>query len=120
VLLAVGLRYFGLEQNSSALHTFSFEILFFFAMFSILVVRERDHFWSSRPSLVLRLAILADLLVGIMLVSVDLPGLHPLPLAQTGFVLASVAFCSLAVNDGLKVLLTREPQQTREHPPGQA
>ncbi|MBM4429360.1 MAG: plasma-membrane proton-efflux P-type ATPase [Chloroflexi bacterium] len=108
VILSMGLRYFGLQQNTAALHTFSFEILFFFAMFSILVVRERDHFWSSRPSLVLGLAIVADLLVGITLVSLGgLPSLHALPPAQTGFVLVSVAFCSLVVNDLIKVWLTK-------------
>jgi H+-transporting ATPase len=56
-LLLVGWRIFGLDGDTGALQTFTFQLLFYFALFSILSVRERRRFWASRPSGVLTLAL---------------------------------------------------------------
>ena len=48
-LLYIGLNYFHLDNDNEALSTFCFEILLFFALFSIFVVREKNHFWHSAP-----------------------------------------------------------------------
>jgi H+-transporting ATPase len=44
VLLYIGLHYFKLNTDNNALNTFSFEILLFLALFSIVVVRGKKHF----------------------------------------------------------------------------
>jgi hypothetical protein len=49
-LLAVGWRWFDLGADAGRLQTFTFETLLFFALFSMISVRERRAFWSSMPS----------------------------------------------------------------------
>lgn len=106
-LLLVGLRYLGLANNPDALHTFSFLILFFFAMFSILVVRERGHFWESRPSKTLAWALGIDIAVGTLVGLLGIPGMAPLIWWQVLLVLGCALFFSLLPNDLVKVWLGR-------------
>jgi magnesium-transporting ATPase (P-type) len=63
-LLALGWNQFTLGNGDGRLQTFTFQLLLFFALFSILSVRERRAFWSSRPSIALAVAIALDALVG--------------------------------------------------------
>jgi magnesium-transporting ATPase (P-type) len=107
-LLAVSWRAFELGAASDeALHTFTFQTLFYFALFSILSIRERRRFWASRPSGILTLALLLDALVGTLVSTVGVPGLTPLPWTQTLIVFSYAMICSLLVNDVLKVTLLR-------------
>jgi H+-transporting ATPase len=100
-LLYIGLRYFGLA-NDLAVHTFSFATLLYFALFSILVVRERGHFWESRPSRTLLIALALDGIVGAAIATFGIPGLQPIPLPQTLAVIACAFVFSLVVNDWVK------------------
>jgi H+-transporting ATPase len=106
-LLYIGFKTFGLGANDQALYTFSFETLFYFAMFSIFAVRERRHFWDSMPSQTLLAAIAVDLMVGTLIATLGLPGLKPLPLTITAFVAAYALVCALIVNDFLKYVVIR-------------
>ena len=107
LLLYVAWSSFGLATNDNALYTFSFQILLYFAVFSIVSARERRWFWATMPSKTLVVALALDALVGTILTAVGLPGLMPLPWWQTlaAFVYAMVA--CLAVNDAIKVALIR-------------
>jgi len=107
VLLFVGLRFFGLLGNDQALYAFSFEVLLYFAIFSIVCIRERRHFWESMPSPTLLAALALDAIVGAVIATVGLPGLGPLPLQQTAFVFLSAFLFSLLVNDQIKFLILR-------------
>lgn len=106
-VLAVGWRLFGLGADESALQTFCFQLLFYFALFSIVSIRERRRFWASRPSRVLTWALLADAAAGTLLCLVGIPGLTPLGVNATIMVLASSMVCSLVVNDAIKAALFR-------------
>lgn len=106
-LLAIGWRAFGLATHDEALHTFTFQTLFYFALFSILSIRERRRFWASRPSGVLTLALLLDALVGTAVSMTGLPGLSPLPWAQTALAFSYAMVCCLVVNDPVKVALMK-------------
>lgn len=106
-LLWVGFRFLGLAAGSPTLSTYSFATLFYFAMFSIFVVRERGHFWRSLPSRTLLLAIGIDIVVGTLLATLGLPGLVPLPIGVTLFVLVYALIFSLIVNDFAKCLAIR-------------
>jgi H+-transporting ATPase len=106
-LLYVGFARFGLGTNDQALYTFSFEILFYFAMFSIFAVRERGHFWDSLPSKTMLLAIGADLMLGTALATFGIPGLRPLPIGVTAFVIVFSLLFSLVINDTIKWLVFR-------------
>ncbi len=106
-LLLFGLRYLGLSGDTAALQTFTFTALFYLGMFTVLIVRERGHFWDSAPSRTLAGAIAADMVVGGVLVTVGLPGLKPIPAEYLAVIFAYVLVLSLAVNDRVKHILVK-------------
>jgi len=103
-LLAIAWSCYGLGAAPGQLHTFTFQTLLFFALFSILSIRERRAFWASRPSAILTTALLADACVGLLIGLVGLAELRPLPLAQTGLIVGFSLVCSLGINDLFKSL----------------
>jgi H+-transporting ATPase len=98
---------FGLATNDEALYTFSFLLLLYLAVFSIVSARERRQFWTTMPSAPLISALATETFVGTALTYVGLPGLMPLPWWQTLAVLAYAMVACLVVNDNVKVVLTR-------------
>src|SRR5271157_2482261 len=103
-LLYVGLNIFHLSVAKETLYTFSFEILFFFAMFLIFNVRERGHFWDSRPSTTLLTAMVLSMIAATIVTTTGIPGLEPIPLTATLFVAFCTATFSLTLNDMAKFL----------------
>ncbi len=61
IFLLVGSRYFGLPFDR--LRTFMVLALIFTSQFRVYIVRERNHFWSSRPGRELFIATMAALVV---------------------------------------------------------
>ena len=106
-LLWVGWRAFDLGNHESVLQTFSFQMLFYFALFSIISARERRHFWASWPSGTLIVALCLDGLAGTVLTVVGIPGLMPVPWRQTVFVFIAAMTSSLLINDVVKAALFR-------------
>jgi H+-transporting ATPase len=106
-LLWVGWRLFDLGTQEPLLQTFSFQMLFYFALFSIISARERRHFWASWPSGTLIAALCLDGVAGTALTVVGIPGLTPVPWHQTAFVLIAAMICSLVINDFVKAVLFR-------------
>jgi len=104
-LLAFGWNRFDLGQHPGQLQTFTFETLLFFALFSIVSIRERRFFWSSRPSSVLMAALIADAGVGVLIGFWGLAEMKPLALAHIGLVVAYAFAASLLVNDFVKTAL---------------
>jgi H+-transporting ATPase len=107
LLLRIGWSRFGLATNSNALYTFSFLVLLYFAVFSVVSARERRAFWSTMPSKSLMAALMADTLTGTILTRVGLPGLMPLPWPQTFAIFAYAMVSCLVVNDAVKVLMIK-------------
>jgi hypothetical protein len=70
LLLWIGWTHFGLATNDNALYTFSFLMLLYFAVFSIVSARERHWFWATLPSKTFLSALAADALAG------TVPGTH--------------------------------------------
>jgi H+-transporting ATPase len=104
-LLYVGLRFFRIGLDDPALFTLTFEVLFYSAIFLIFNVRERSHFWNSRPSKVLFASVVGSIIAATAIVTLGIPNLKALPLTCTLIVLLlSVAF-SLAINDSVKAYL---------------
>lgn len=83
LFLWIGWSRFDLATNDNALYTFSFLLLLYFAVFSVVSARERHWFWSTMPSKALAAALVADAATGTVLTRVGLPGLLPLPWWQT-------------------------------------
>ncbi|HXJ83727.1 MAG TPA: HAD-IC family P-type ATPase, partial [Candidatus Methylomirabilis sp.] len=106
-LLAIGWRLFDLGSDLSRLQTFTFQMLLFFALFSIVSVRERRSFWASAPSRTLTLALAVDAIIGAVLPFADLPGLRSIPWVQSLTALGGALIGALLVNDPVKVALIR-------------
>ena len=107
IFLRIGWSRFGLATNNNALYSFSFLMLLYFAVFSVVSARERRAFWSTTPSMALMAALPADALAGTILTRVGLPGLAPLPWLQTFAIFGYAAVSCLIVNDALKVAMIR-------------
>ena len=106
-LLWIGWARFGLSTNNNALYTFSFLMLLYFAVFSVVSSRERDWFWSTLPSKALMLALAADAITGTLLTFVGIKGLTPLPWWETLAVFAYAMVSCLVLNDALKVAMIK-------------
>jgi plasma-membrane proton-efflux P-type ATPase len=89
------------------LHTFSFLLLLYFAIFSVVSARERSWFWATMPSKSLIAALTIEALVGTVLALVGLTGLAPLPWQQMAAIFGYAMVACLIVNDALKVTLIR-------------
>jgi H+-transporting ATPase len=106
-LLWIGWTRFDLATNNNALYTFSFLMLLYFAVFSVVSARERHWFWSSLPSKTFMSALAADAVTGTVLTFVGLKGLMPLPWWQTlGVFVYALASC-LVLNDAVKVAMIK-------------
>jgi len=101
-LLYLVLYYFQVALSDPVLYTLTFEILFFSAIFLIFNVRERGHFWSSRPSKILLYAIVLSLVAGIAIVTLGIPNLPAVPLTETLLIMSLSAVFSFIVNDTVK------------------
>jgi H+-transporting ATPase len=107
LVLWFGWSHFGLAANSNALYTFSFLLLLYFAVFSVVSARERRWFWATMPSKTLVAALLADTLTGTALTLVGIPGLRPLPWLQILAVFIYSMISCLVLNDALKVAMIK-------------
>ena len=63
---------FNLASNNDTLYTFSFLMLLYFAIFSVVSARERSWFWATLPSKTFMSALTADAVVGTVLTFVGL------------------------------------------------
>jgi H+-transporting ATPase len=107
LFLKIGWLRFGLATNDNALYTFSFLMLLYFAVFSVVSARERRWFWATMPSKTLVAALIADALAGTVLTRVGLSGLKPLPWSQMLAILGYAMASCLLVNDSVKVALIK-------------
>jgi len=105
LLLWVGWSHFDLATDNGALSTFSFLMLLYFAVFSVVSARERSWFWATMPSKTLLLALSADVLTGTVLTFVSLLGFSPLPWWQTLTIFAYAMVACLGANDAVKVTM---------------
>jgi plasma-membrane proton-efflux P-type ATPase len=105
LLLWIAWSHFGLATDIRALYTFSFLLLLYFAVFSIVSVRERRWFWTTPPGKIFLSTLAAETIAGTVLTFAGLPGLTPLPWWQTLVVFVYAMVASLGVNDALKVAM---------------
>ncbi len=106
-LLAIGWQVFDLGNHSGQLQTFTFQTLLFFALFSLVSIRERRVFWASRPSMTLAIALAVDGMIGLLIGVFGLADLAPLRPAATMLILLSAAVTTLGANDWIKRMFFR-------------
>jgi H+-transporting ATPase len=107
LLLWIGWTKFDLATNDNALSTFSFLMLLYFAVFSVVSARERSWFWATPPSKTFMSALAADVIMGTVLTFVGLKGLVPLPWWQTLAVFVYAMVSCLVLNDAVKVAMIK-------------
>ncbi len=112
-ILALGMGPLYLGRDLALLQSYSFGLLFYSGMFTILIVRERGPFWRSRPSRTMLRTVLTDMAVVAVLLMVGLPGLHRLPVHVVAILIGACAVCFLGINDVFKRLLLRWTGVTR-------
>ncbi len=107
LLLWIAWQRFGLAADINPLHTFSFLVLLYFAVFAVVSARERHWFWATLPSKTFLSALVANLLIGTVLTYVHIPGLMPLPIWQTLTIFIYAIVACLGVNDVMKVVMIK-------------
>jgi len=104
IFVHAGPLYFGIE-NLPQLQTFTFQALIFIELLDVLIIRERRHFWSSKPSKALLAALTLDLFVVFFISTMGFPGIEPIPL-RAALVIVVFSFAAVfLVNDPVKVFL---------------
>jgi len=104
ILVYIGLNVIGMDEFHY--NTFCFELLFFFGMTTILIVREKSYFFRSRPSNTLIIAILVDACIMILICSLQIiPTLVPIPIWHTAIIIGFACVANFTVNDLFKVML---------------
>jgi H+-transporting ATPase len=106
-LLYLGIYVFGFTVESGTLYTYTFEILFYSASLLLFNVRERRHFWKSMPSRTLGTATVLSIVAVTLVTAFGIPGLVPLPITVTLWVLALSGIFTFLINDSVKVALVK-------------
>ncbi len=99
--------------HSPALLTLGFEVVSGFALFSVLSLRERGHWWRSLPSRVLLAAVVGDFLLALLVGLNGLQNMQPLGLRDLTIIYFTCGFLVLGPNDWLKSVLMRHALEGR-------
>jgi H+-transporting ATPase len=104
LILYVALGLLGLGSDQARLQTLIFVWLTLSGYYTVLSIRERGHFWRSRPSRWLALALTVNTVIVYVISMIGLAGLAPITSVEFMFV-AVYGFLCLLVNDSVKVPL---------------
>jgi H+-transporting ATPase len=107
-MLYIGFVYMGFDAQNSDVYTLTFVMLFYSAIFLLLNVRERGHFWKSAPSKPLTLAIFADVIIGILIATSGVADLPAISIWITLITIGYFAVFSLIINDLIKHVLVEK------------
>jgi H+-transporting ATPase len=108
ILTVPCMSYFGLTGNVDKIYTFGFAYLNIAGIFTLMSVRERDHFWKSRPSKFLSITVTLEILFIIAVSLIGILELSPLNYTIILTILGYAFAVTFAVNDPVKVYLTRK------------
>jgi len=102
------LSYFGLVGNVEQIYTFGFAYLNLVGVSTLMIVRERNHFWNSSPSRFLNVTVLAEVLFVIAISVLGVLELAPLGILPVLAILGYALFTTFIINDPIKVYLIRK------------
>ncbi len=105
-LLAYSWHRFELATDPGRLQTFTFQTFLFFALGSLVSMRERRGFWRSRPSGALAASLAAAAVIGGVIGLFGVAELAALPFSESVLIIGCAVVCSLGPNDIVKSLLT--------------
>jgi H+-transporting ATPase len=99
--------HFSLYSDIPRLQTAMFEMLIYVELLDVLIIRERKHFWNSRPSMFLLVAVIVDLLLVLTISVMGLPGIAPVGLLPAVTIPILALVLVFLVNDPIKVFLVK-------------
>ncbi len=102
------LAYFGLMGNVEEIYTFGFAYLNLAGVSTLMIVRERNHFWNSKPSRFLSITVLAEVLFVIVISVFGVLELAPLDYLPVLAILGYTLLTTFLINDPVKVYLIRK------------
>lgn len=108
VFVILAFPYFGLTGDAGKIFTFGFAYLNFVGAFNLLSLRETSYFWKSKPSTILSIAIIIEILVVIAISAVGILELAPLGIMFLLIMFAFTMVTTLLLNDPIKVYLLRK------------
>ena len=108
IFTVASLSYFGLSGNVDKIYTFGFAYLNLAGVFTLMIVRERNHFWNSRPSRFLSITVLAEVLLVIAISLFGVLELAPLGYLPVLAILGYALLTTFLINDPIKVYLIRK------------
>jgi len=108
IFAVAGLSYFGLIGNVEKIYTFGFAYLNLAGVFTLMIVRERNYFWKSRPSKILSITVLAEVLLVIAISILGVLELAPLGYMPVLAILGYTLIVTFLINDLVKVYLIRK------------
>ncbi len=107
ILLFIGLNYLNLGANIHVMRTFFFTEMMFFGLLTPIVVRERNHFWKTRPGKTLSLSILLDMIIVSVLSIFGLGLIQPVSPLDYAVIIIYAFVVGLLINDNVKLLLEK-------------
>ena len=113
VFAVAGLSYFGLIGNVEKIYTFGFAYLNLAGVFTLMIVRERNHFWKSRPSKILTITVFAEILFVMAISILGVLELDPLGYMPVLAILGYTLLVTFLINDPIKVYLIHKFKTTR-------
>ena len=105
IMTVAGLSYFGLTGNVDKIYTFGFAYLNFAGVFTLMIVRERNYFWNSRPSNFLSITVAAEILFVITISLLGFLELAPLGYIPVLAIFGYTLIVTFLINDSVKVYL---------------
>ncbi|MCW3994616.1 MAG: plasma-membrane proton-efflux P-type ATPase [Candidatus Bathyarchaeota archaeon] len=112
IFTVFALSYFGLIGNVEKIYTFGFAYLNLAGVSALMIVRERDHFWKSKPSRFLSITVLAEVLFVIAISIFGVLELAPLGFIPVLAILGYALLTTFLINDPIKVYLMRKFKTT--------
>ena len=107
-LLYIGNLFFSILNNINHLQTFVFVFLTFSGYFTVLAIREKKHFWKSKPSKPLILTLVINSIIVILIASIGIPGLSSIPFMEVIFIIIYTLCMCLLLNDFIKYVFAKK------------
>ena len=108
VFTVFALPYFGLIGNAAKIYTFGFAYLALSGVFTLMIARQRQNFWKSRPSKILALTVLAEVLLVLVVSIFGVLELAPLGFLPLLAIITYLLVMTFLVNDHIKVYLNKK------------
>ena len=108
VFTVVALPYFGLIGNVGKIYTFGFAYIALSGVFTLMIARQRQDFFKSKPSRILTLTVLAEVSLVLAISVFGVLELAPLGYLPVLAIFTYLLVITFLVNDRIKVYLNRK------------